>query len=340
MQLLRSFGTTNLWLISFLFAATQAAANSIDGTVYDDAGGAFPQAPIQLINAATGQVSRTRSNDAGRYGFEGLAAGHYQLSVSMPCCALASFSEEDLEVVADHQLVFDVHLLQGDSLHTFGDDPATIADFVRRRQEIPDSPVPTMAYGKPNLSGVWLVGHDPFPVKPKPLEWAVKVVEERTANFMRDHPHNRCLPGGFPIPAGGSPFIGKLVQTDELLLILFEDVPGFRQVFLDGREHPHDPNPSWMGHSIGRWEGATLVVDTVGFNDRLWLGPLPVSEKLHAVERYTRTQYGVIELQVTYEDPEVLAEPLIENTVLDLAPSEELIEYVCENNKWAPKGES
>ena len=126
----------------------------------------------------------------------------------------------------------------------------------------------------------------------------------------------------------------KYLQTDELVLILFEDVPGFRQIYVDGRAHPEDPNPSWMGHSIGQWEGDVLVVDTIGFNDRGWLGPYPMTEAMRMTERYHRTEYGVIELQVSFDDPAVFNEPWVQNRTLDLAPQEELIEYVCENNKW------
>jgi len=78
-------------------------------------------------------------------------------------------------------------------------------------------------------------------------------------------------PSGPPIPGGAAPFLSKFVQKDELLIILFEDYPGFRQVFMDGRKHPEDPNPSWLGHSIGRWEDDALVIDTIGYNDRGWL---------------------------------------------------------------------
>lgn len=194
-----------------------------------------------------------------------------------------------------------------------------------------------MPDGRPNLGGVWLVGHDEFPVGPKPLPWAEEIGKRNLANSFRDHPHTRCLPGNLPIPSGGSPFISKFVQTDDLLIILLEDVPGYRQIFLDARGHPDSPNPSWMGHSIGRWDGDTLIVDTLGFNGNGWLGPYPSSESLRMTEKYRRTAYGTMALEVTFEDPEVLAEPWVQRRELDLAPQEELIEYVCENNKWAPE---
>ena len=320
------------WLTCVVSA--QEAATEIQGTVYDDKGAPFAEAPIQLINGKTGAVHQTRSEPDGRYVIGNVPAGVYTFSITMPCCALDNFLEEDLEIGADG-LRFDVHMVEGASLNTLGDDPATIADVVRARQQIPDLPPPEWADGKPDLSGVWLIGSDPFPATADLTEWAAGISEHRIATVLQNSPSSRCLPGGIPIPAAVPPFMGKFVQTDDLLLILFEAPPGFRQVFLDGRAHPDDPNPSWTGHSIGEWDGDTLVMDTVGFNDRVWLEAFPVSEAMHMIERYRRTEYGLLELQVTYEDPAVFNEPWVENRMLDLAPQEELMEYVCENNKWA-----
>ena len=329
---------TSIFLLAVLtLLSSQVGAVEVGGTVFDDRGQPFADAPIQLSSPDGESHHRIRSRADGSYSIADVAPGVYTLSISMPCCALASFHEPDL-TVGDDGLTFDIRMLQGDSLNTFGDDPATVADFVRDRQKIPDAPVPRRPNGTIDLSGVWLVGHDPYPARTRPTAWAAEVRDERIAGQFADAPHTRCLPGGLPIPAGGSPFIGKIVQTDDLIVILFEDVPGFRQIFLDGRMHPADPNPSWMGHSIGRWEGETLVVDTIGFNDRGWLGPFPMTEAMRMVERYRRTEYGLIELQVVFEDPAVFEEAMVENRTLDLAPQEELIEYVCENNKWAPTG--
>jgi hypothetical protein len=121
-------------------------------------------------------------------------------------------------------------------------------------------------------------------------------------------------------------------------VILFEDNPGFRQVFLDGRGHPSNWEPTWMGHSIAKWEGDVLVVDTIGFNDRSWLGgigggPVPHTEMLHMTERYRRMDFSHIDLAVTFEDPGTFVKPFHINIRLDLTPQEELMEYVCENNK-------
>jgi len=240
---------------------------------------------------------------------------------------------------AGDAVTLDITLAEGGSLNALGDDPGTLGKELRARQVISDRAVPRTREGRPDFSGFWLVSFDdPFPERPEPLAWAAAVAEKRAANKARDHPHTHCLPSDLPFGGGGTPFVGKYVQTPELLVILFEDVPGYRQVFLDGRPHPAKTNPTWMGHSIGRWDGDTLVVDTVGFNDRGWTDFFPRTEKLHVVERYTRTSYAEMSVVLTFEDPGVLARPFSRRYTYTLGPQEELIEYVCENNKWARDG--
>ena len=201
--------------------------------------------------------------------------------------------------------------------------------MMRARQVIPDLPAPRVN-AKPDLSGFWSMTNDPFPEQPEPQPWAAELFAERKASFARDMPSARCLPGH---PTGARGWT-KFVHTPELLVMLMEGVPGFRQVFLDGRKHPQDPNPSWLGHSVGWWEGDTLVVDTVGYNDRGWLNMFPVSEKLHVTERFTRSEYGLMAYTAVFHDPEVFEAAWTHKRMLDLAPQEEIMETVCENNKW------
>ena len=172
---------------------------------------------------------------------------------------------------------FDIELKEGDSFNTIGDDPGLIKAAVMSRQTIPDEPPPRLPGGSPDLSGVWLLGDDPFPEEPDPLPRAKELFDERMANDGRHHPHNYCLPGDPPIAQAVAPFMAKFVQKDDLLVMLLEDAPGYRQIFIDDREHPEWPNPSWMGHSIAHWEDDVLVVDTVGYNDRGWMRVCPPS---------------------------------------------------------------
>jgi hypothetical protein len=125
-----------------------------------------------------------------------------------------------------------------------------------------------------------------------------------------------------------------VIQTHSVIALLWEgNVPAITQIFLDGRQHPKDPFPSWMGHSIGSWDGDTLVVDTVGFNDLSWLRLNPHTEKLHVIQRYRRPDLGHIEKEVTIEDPGAYSKPWKMRTTWDLAPQEEIQEYVCNENE-------
>jgi hypothetical protein len=128
----------------------------------------------------------------------------------------------------------------------------------------------------------------------------------------------------------------KLVQTPSLLVMLFEDdVPSHRQVFLDGRGHPKDPNPMWMGHSIGHWEGETLVIDSVGFDDRSWLDTAghPHTEKMHVIERFRRPDLGHLEIEFTIDDPAAYAKPWKIARASELDAGDDIGEYVCSENE-------
>jgi hypothetical protein len=108
-----------------------------------------------------------------------------------------------------------------------------------------------------------------------------------------------------------------------------------RQIFTDGRKHPSDPDPSWLGYSAGNWEKDTLVVDTVGFNDRTWLDAFghPHSESLHVVEQLRRRDFGHMDLQVTFEDPKMYTKPVTVKYSQTLLPDTDLLEYVCTDNE-------
>jgi len=325
---------------ALIFVASMSAQNgggSLAGTVSDANGAPVAEAPIQVKNKSTGAVARIASKSDGSYTLPGLVPGTYEYSIVMPCCAYKDVAQ-DIRVEADKTLQLNIKLAETVNGTTLGDDPGRLANVMRKRANVPSQPVPRLANGKPDLSGVWIAIDDPYPETPAVLPWAAALIKERQENHGKDAPHNHCLPGPPPVPGSSGPFIEKFVQAGSLLVILFEDVPGFRQVFLDGRSHPSNWDPSWMGHSTGKWDGDVLVVDTVGFNDRSWLGglgggPVPHTEMLHITERYRRVDFGQMEVAVTFEDPGTFVKPFHMNVKLDLAPQEELMEYVCENNK-------
>ncbi len=332
-------------LIAFMppVGMSQNSSASIGGTVYGPNGETVADAPIQATNTATDAYQRSRSDANGEYKMTGLPAGSYKLTITPPCCTYNYYESEDIEIVISEAREFDIKLDQGMSIGTIGDDPNINAVAIRSRQEIPDLPVPRMPDENPDFSGVWLFGAlaDPYPQEADAYPWAQEIFDERVANIFLDHPHNECLPGDAPTPYGGaSPFFVKIVQKPELMVVLLEDLPGYRQIFVDGRAHPDDVNPSWVGHSVGRWEGDVLVVDTVGYNDRGWMEGYPRTEDLHIVERFTRTEYGRMMIEVTIEDPTVFKKPWILKIPMDLTPQEELFEFVCENNKWGQANEN
>ncbi|HXP87901.1 MAG TPA: carboxypeptidase-like regulatory domain-containing protein [Bryobacteraceae bacterium] len=317
---------------SLVSLSGQTGRSSLTGVI-SDPHGVVAEAPIQMKNKATGALTRTASKSDGSYAFSNLPAGTYELTIVMPCCAYNRFSK-DVTVDASQSAQLDIRLSETINGTTLGDDPGRTAAMMRKRAKVPNKPVPRAAGGKPDLSGVWLDNRDPYPEQAELLPWAAAVRKERADNLGKDDPHNRCLPDSPPMPAASTPFIGKLVQTPGLLVILFEDVPGFRQIFLDGRGHPANLDPTWMGHSVGKWEGDTLVVDTAGFNDRSWIGGnFPHTEMMRMTERYQRVDYGHMQVHVTFEDPGTFVKPLHANLKWDLAPQEELLEFVCENNK-------
>jgi hypothetical protein len=187
--------------------------------------------------------------------------------------------------------------------------------------------IPRMPDGKPDLTGVWraeLAAQDAPHLQP----WAAAVAGQRMEDLRRDSPEALCLPG--PIAGMG---VGEVVQTPGLLLMLYGGTL-YREIFLDGRELPKDPNPDWMGYSVGRWNEDTLIVETVGFNNRTWLrgDGVPGSEQLHITERIRRSDLGHMEVRATYADPGVLLAPW-EVTTRFVLDDVQPLEYVCNENE-------
>jgi hypothetical protein len=203
------------------------------------------------------------------------------------------------------------------------------------------APAPRTPDGKPDLSGLW-----EFPIdsaignitlrnigclKPEEIQpWARALVQQRAETLGRDNPRYRCLPEGPGYTTDGG--VKKFVQTPAMIIVLNEDLT-FRQIFTDGRALEADPNPSWMGYSVGHWEGDVLVVESSGYNDRTWLlDGYPHTEKLRMTERYRRTDFGHLEVAVTFEDRAVYARPFTVPVAARLAADTELLEGVCNEN--------
>jgi hypothetical protein len=312
-----------------LASAAFGQSSAIGGKVVNLPGEPVPNAPIVATNVATKAVYKSTSSDQGLYTVANIPPGTYEISVSL--LGYNPYTQKDVTVDAAKTFQFDIHLTDY-QFDTLGDGKEFRIDQYSPHPT-PSGPTPRTSDGKPDLSGVWYAQRPVDPGKPEPLPWAEALLRERAANNSKDAPGARCLTRG--ITNAGTIFPYKLVQTAKLLVMLFEDdIPSHRQVFLDGRTHPKDPNPSWMGHSIGHWDGDTLIVDTVGFNDRSWLDAQghPHTEQLHVTERIRRPDLGHLEIEFTIEDLGTYAKPWIIKRAADLDPDDDVGEYVCENN--------
>ncbi|MBV8732524.1 MAG: hypothetical protein JO336_22165 [Acidobacteriia bacterium] len=234
-----------------------------------------------------------------------------------------------------------------------------------------DAPAPHAADGKPDLSGVWDTVRPPVQRQAKgapsvapetkiaagpplatfrnigagfkdglPLQpWAADLLKRRMAENSKDNPDAHCLPLGL-MQLHMHPQPRKIIQSPGVILILYEAQSGLRQIFTDGRPlAPRDVQPWWYGYSVGHWEGDTLVVETTGFRDDVWLdingSPLTNAGKM--TERFRRPDYGHLEIDVTIEDPKVYTKPFTVRVNQRIMPDTDLIEFICnENDRSGP----
>ncbi len=224
------------------------------------------------------------------------------------------------------------------------------------------APAPRTPEGRPDLSGIWqrpreelardraaeasrrrqaTAANPPSGGIASGVEvlfqpWAEALFKARVENNGKGAPSERCLPHGM-MRAVSVPEPFKIVQTPELVVILQEEFNHYRQVFTDGRRVPENRHPTWLGYSLGKWDGDTLVVDTVGFVDETWLDLFgrPATDALHIVERFRRRDFGHLETQFTIDDSKAYVKPWTISMTFDLLPDTEMIEHICENEKDA-----
>ncbi|MGH9645988.1 MAG: hypothetical protein ACRD4E_04145 [Bryobacteraceae bacterium] len=163
--------------------------------------------------------------------------------------------------------------------------------------------------------------------------WAVSLMKERAAAVTGD-PHLHCLPPSFP-RAYALPHIQKFIQTPGLVVILDEFNASYRQIFTDGRPLPEDPQPSWNGYSSGKWEGDTLVAQTIGFRDDLWLDlrGAPLTNAAKMTERFRRPDFGHLDIEVTVDDPKAYTKPWTVKFRQAIVLDTELIDEICAENE-------
>jgi hypothetical protein len=298
---------TPLPLMKWVFGAVviaqlivaQASLGKITGQLLDPNGGPITNANTYILakNTTTGMEYKaelgTKSNT---YEMVNLPAGTYDLSIPMACCMYRTFSQKSVTLAAGQNLRLELHLDWGINLGTVGDDPVMLNNDMRLKAKNTEGPTPRMSDGKPDLSGMWVPVADPRPAPQFALKpWAAELQKKLLENSSyRQGPAAYCLPqSAVQITL---PFPYKLIQTPTLLIHITEFLtPGYRQIFMDGRGHPKDWNPAWMGHSIGKWEGDTLVIETTGYNE-MAAGAGVHTENLKLIERITRPDKGHLDI--------------------------------------------
>jgi hypothetical protein len=212
---------------------------------------------------------------------------------------------------------------------TFDDKPdlsgiwfaaVTVADACRREGCITES---RMAREQVNLG---INRPDGLPY----TDWSKEVMVERRANGGREDPHTYCMPPNFP-RAWTLPQYMKIVQTPNLMVVLHEFNAAYREIYLDGRPLPEDPNPTWNGYSTGHWEGDTLVIETNGIRDDMWLDiqGSPVTSAAHVTERLTRKNFGTLGIEITIDDPVAYTEPFTVAFEHEIVVDTQLLEEIC-----------
>ncbi len=230
------------------------------------------------------------------------------------------------------------------------------------------APPPRTPDGKPNFSGIWrfVDSPDARPGPPTPAQarsfgiglrvpgliqffdigstlkdglpfqpWAAELRRQRVARNNQDNPDAHCLPIGL-MQLHTHPEPRKIIQTPGLIVILYEANAGIRQIFTDGRSLPgNDAEPWWFGYSIGKWDGDTLVVETKGFRDDVWLDVegSPLTESGRMTERFRRINYGTMEIEITVDDPKAYTKPWTVKVIHRIMLDTELIEFVCQENE-------
>jgi carboxypeptidase family protein len=318
-----------LIFISVLAGSLLGQTNSsLTGSVVDAGGLAIESATVRARHTQSGAMVTAITSRDGKYTLSNLPLGTYDISIN-GVAALSNFERKNVTVDAKPS-VLDIRMDYNTQLGTLGEDRINAADDMRRHHP-PSGATPRTQDGKPDFSGVWWRPNDIEGGGPQFLPAAEAVARARRDSNNKDSPQVRCLPGA-ALRFGP---LFQMVQSQNYLVIINDDEsPGFHQVYLNAR-HPEDPNPGWYGHNIGKWEGDTLVVDRVAFDERLWLdqGGHPHSEKLHVIERYRRPDLGHLESEVTVEDPGVLAKPYTIKRVADLAQGYDIYEFVCSENE-------
>ena len=317
------------WILALALAAPAfSQTGTISGKVLDALGDAADGVNISVRSSSNASMA-ARTSRTGEFSIN-LAPGSYDLTLNV--ANMRPFERKGIVVKAGATERVDIRLQENTQLGTLGEDRLAAAEDNKRHKQL-TGPTPRTADGKPDFTGVWWRPAVTDGGSPQFLPAAEALAVQRRERNNADSPQSKCLPGAL-LRLGP---LWQLVQNKtNMIVISDDDSPGFYQIYLDGRKHPEDPNPAWRGHNVAHWEGDTLVVDRVGFHEGVWLDQdaHSHSEKLHIVDRYTRPDMGHIEIVSVVEDPCVLSRPFTMKRVADLAPDQEILEFICpENNQ-------
>ncbi len=319
----------------------QGATASLSGKLIDANGTAITllEASVSVRNTRTGEVKTAVLQPNGEYRIAGLVAGVYDLNIPIACCMYRSYEQKSITLAAGQAIKQDINVGWGINLGTIGDDPGQLGMDMRTRAGQIEGPTPRMPDGKVDFSGIWYNVPPPMEVRtaqlPPMQPWALDI-QKQMQKLYSQGPHAYCLPQHAIPTALLFPY--KVVQTKDLMVHLTEfTTPGYRQVFMDGRPHPpaDEWNPAWMGHSVGHWEGDSLVIDSTGFNE-VTPGFGIHTEKLHVVERWRRPSRGKLEVEITATDPDAWTQEFRTSFTAALVPNEEILEFVCPENNVDP----
>ena len=305
---------------------------SLTGRAVDPDGGLVARlaTEVTLTHATTGAKVVGRLGDDGTYRVGDVPPGSYDIDMLVPARLYSRYQRAAVIIEVGKETQLDLVVPWGMNLGTVGDDPLIQSADMRAKTRNVDGPFKRLPDGKPDLSGVWLNIGDAVgtraPIALKP--WAQAIADELT-KIKQDNPGAYCLPQ-VAVPTLMH-YPQRFVQGPDRIIQIMEDMdPSYRQIFMDGQPHP-DPdlwNPSWYGHSIGHWEGDTLVVDTTGFNE-ITPGFGVHSEALHIIERYTRISHGRMQVEMFAEDSEAWTAPQRHKWVMGLAEGAEVVEFLC-----------
>ena len=315
-------------------SAQQPGTGSLTGKILDPDGVPARGLPVQAVNLASRAVYKATVSTQGEFSIAQLPAGTYQFSTLVLANRMLPYVQDDLKIAPGQTVKLEIRMQEGVTLNTLGDGRDYFSDVAAATHVVaPKGETPRMPDGKPDFSGYWSgAGGSSDLGAPDFQDWAEALSKERYANDLRDLPGMRCQPSGVVRTTfQGNP--QRFLQTQGLLVTYAEgQFP--RQIYLDGRSHPKDPNPTWLGHSIGRWEGDTLVVDSVGFNNRPWADwSHSLTEKLHLVERYRRPDLGHLEVEMTVEDAGALKSRWTMKRTYLLDLNDDIMESVCTENE-------